>query len=850
MISLYELLEASNGQLFGEPAAQIFSNYCISVDEITSNSLFVALRTDQGDGHVHIKTAIDKGASGVICVRPPTCDTQGVSVIIVRDVAAALMSWSHYVLGKTGVKVIGVAGSSSKAVTTDAITRVLGSRYAVHSEMRGGDGRLSIPLALAQVNANHKFVVLKLGTTQVGEMATIVESIQPQVGVVLHISDYTTSDFQTADALAQDNKVLIDNLTQSELAVLNYDSDYVRAMGNGARAQVKTIGIDSFGADMLAFNIEVALEGTQFDLRYGGERYPGQWIPMLGKHNLYSVLAGLTVGLHYDVPLEEGLNALKELQPLPGRMNPLIGKNNSFIVDDTHNANIQSVLRSLDWLSATKGGKGRTFFIMGDVGVSSVQSRLGYRRIGQKVAEVADVFIAQGMEVSQAARASLDQGMDPQNVHITYSAYDSASLVDRYNLTAEDIILLKGGFHVRLEQVTEALLKSPDDVERLPRRYLTTTEQAMVQQRTRPSWLEVDLGALAQNVNQLKARVGDDVALMAIVKSDAYGHGAVAVSRTALMNGASYLGVSSIQEAFELRDAGIDAPILVLSYTPTYLVRQAVQQNIALTLYDLDMARAYDRIAREVHGTLKIHVKIDSGMGRLGMLPDDTIPFFRQMTALQHLKVEGIYSHLSMADEESDYTSEQVHVFKRAYRPLEATTGERFKYVHLANSAGALAYEEAHFNMVRTGLAMYGLTPSDVVPLPDGFQPVLTWKTNIAQVKTLGMGHPVGYGNTYKTSRPDEVLAVIPVGYTDGLRRAPMAWRDVLVNGMRAPIVGRISMEKTVINVTHIPSVSIGDEVVLIGKQGDQEITIDEVAKHVGTNNYEIVTGILPRVPR
>ena len=848
MISLYEILEASNGQLFGEPAAQIFSDFCVDADKPAQNSLFVTLRNDHGDSHIYIKEAIEKGASGVLCTRPPECDTQGVSVVIVRNTVEALLAWSQYVLHKTGVTVIGVAGSSGKSLTVDAIGRVLGARYPVHAEMRESDGRLSIPLALANFNASHKFVVLKLGTTQQGEMARVIQSVNPTVGVVTHISEYSDSYFASSEQLAQENKALVDSLPDGALAVLNYDDDLVRNMANGLKANVKTIGLDSFGADMMAFNVQVALEGTQFDLRQADNRNVGEWIPLLGKHNLYAVLAALTVGLHYDVPLDAGLNALKELSPLAGRMNPLIGINDSLVVDDTNNADIQSTMSSLAWLSEVKEDKGRTFFVLGDIGTSSSRSRLGYRHIGQGVSDVADVFIAQGMEVAQAARASLDQGMQPQNIHITYSAQDSIALIKQYDLTADDIVLLKGGIHARIEQVTEALLKDDTDSVKLPRRQLMSHASTQFQS-TRPSWVEVDLNAVANNVTRLKKMVGQDVAIMAIVKSDAYGHGAVAVSRTALMNGAEYLGVSSIQEAFELRDAGILAPILVMSYTPTYLVRQAIQQNITLTLYDLELARAYERIAREVNDKLTVHIKVDSGMGRLGILTEETVSLFRHLTALQNLVIEGIYTHFSMADEDSDYTAEQTKAFKSVVRPLEATTGQRFKFVHACNSAGTIAHQDSHFNMVRPGLALYGLHPSGHVKLPDGFQPALSWKTNVAQVKTLPLGHSVGYGNTY-TTKGEETVAVIPVGYTDGLRRGPIAWTDVLVHGIRAPIIGRVSMEKTVINVSHIQGVSIGDEVVLIGQQGGQNISVEDAAQYIGTNNYEVVTSILPRVPR
>jgi alanine racemase len=301
-------------------------------------------------------------------------------------------------------------------------------------------------------------------------------------------------------------------------------------------------------------------------------------------------------------------------------------------------------------------------------------------------------------------------------------------------------------------------------------------------------------------------------------------------------------------EAVELRDAGITAPILVLSYTPVYAVRQAIRHHIAVALYDQDMARAYDRAARELGGKLRVHVKVDTGMGRLGVPSADSMVFFRHVTTMRHLEIEGIYTHFSAADSDPDYTAEQVREFRSVLKPLRAS-GFEFKYRHAANSAGTLASKDNHFNMARVGIALYGISPFADKPLPAKFRPVMTWKTVVAQVRKLPPNHPVGYGNTYRT-QGEERIAILPIGYADGLRRSPKSWGEVLIHGQRAPLVGRVSMEKVAVNVSHIQAVSIGDEVVLLGTQGDDAITAEEVARRWDTIPYEVVTSILARVPR
>jgi alanine racemase len=236
-------------------------------------------------------------------------------------------------------------------------------------------------------------------------------------------------------------------------------------------------------------------------------------------------------------------------------------------------------------------------------------------------------------------------------------------------------------------------------------------------------------------------------------------------------------------------------------------------------------------------------------MGRLGLLPEQVLSVLTQSLQLAHLDIEGIFTHFSVADAtDKTYTYQQLERFQRVLGDLDSA-GIQIPLIHAANSAALLTVPESWFNLVRLGIALYGLAPSEDTPLPKGFQPALSFKTRIAQVKTLPPQSPISYGNTYQTT-DYERIAVIPVGYADGFRRSPAHWGEVLVRGQRAPIVGRVCMDQTMINVSHIPQVRQGDPVVLIGQQGDQEITVEQVAKRLGTINYEVVSEILARVPR
>lgn len=361
----------------------------------------------------------------------------------------------------------------------------------------------------------------------------------------------------------------------------------------------------------------------------------------------------------------------------------------------------------------------------------------------------------------------------------------------------------------------------------------------------RPSRVEIDVDTLAKNMRLLKAHVGDDVSVMAVVKADAYGHGAATVARIAIANGASCLAVANLADALELRRAGLDAPILTLSYVPADAIVLAIENDVSLSLYDVRLARRFQRVARSLSSQLRVHIKVDTGMGRLGILPADMQDLLVQMHNFDHLRTEGIYTHFSVAEEDADFTSQQLQQFERVLRRAQRA-GCHFKYIHASNSAATIGCRAGGFNTIRPGLLLYGLRPSSSLEMIRGLQPAMSWKTIVAQVKTLPANSPVGYGKSYRT-RGEETIAVLPVGYADGLRRSPQTWREVLIHGVRAPLAGRVSMEKTTVNVSHIPAVRPGDEVVILGRQGDEEISADEIADWLGTINYEVVTSLSAR---
>lgn len=848
MISLYDLLEAANGQLFGEPQAHLFSELALKPSDVREASLFVAMG-DPGAADTAMREAITRGASGLLAARPPEFDTDGLTVILVKNPVTALMQWAHHLLGHLGLPVIAVAGVSGRAVTLHALKHILSGHNEVLVSEPNAIGRLTIPLTLSRLVPEHQAIALAVEATRPGELAEAAGALRPRMTVLTNAGIAPFGQFESPDHLTAELGLLLDYLHDDGLAILNYDDDHIRELVRRGRGRTLTISASGqFGADIMAQNIVFGPTRTGFDLRYFDQKLVGRWTALLGRDQLFAALAALTIGEAFNVPLADGLRALTGISRLPGRMQPLNGVGGALLIDDSWNAEPQSTLVALDWLQQVAPKPSRPVFVFGDMdGLSAGRAR-EHRRIGQRASEVAGALVTLGPDAAQAGRAALDAGMEPRDVGIAYSATDAVSaLRDTMNLTERDIVLIKGGTSARMERITRELLAEPEDAALLPRSAELDHFKAAAS-TLRPSWVEIDLGALAHNVAAVKAMVGPKVTLFAVVKADAYGHGAVAVARTALQNGASCLAVANLAEALTLRDAGISAPILMLGALSPGAVREAIRQDVTITLHDFDHAEAFDRAARELGARLRVHVKVDTGMGRMGVLVSEAVTFFRQLVRLSNLDVEGIYTHFSSADEDAEYTAGQVRAFKEVLAPLRGG-GFSFKYIHAANSAGMLASAQNHFNAVRVGIALYGLSPSDQVRVPDSFRPVMRWKTQIAQVKTLPPGHAVGYGNSYVTTG-NERIAVLPVGYADGLRRGPQNQGEVLVHGVYAPIIGRVSMEKTIISVDHLPDVRAGDEVVMLGSQGGETITAADIAARWGTISYEVVCSVLARVPR
>jgi alanine racemase len=851
MIHLDDLLSATGGQRVGPATPTEFPAFCYNLRRIKPGEMFVTVRTEDGeDGHDYVGDAVNSGAGGVLCQFPPV--RPSVPCVVVPDTQLALTDWAGQVLRNYDLPVVGVTGSTGKTDACRAITAVLATQHQVFANPPDLSNRFGLPVSLAELTSEHEVAVLEMACHAFDDIAHLAELTRPRIAVVTAVNHTHLAYLGSLEAIAQEKGRLVEFLPRDGVAILNYDDPQVLKMRERTQSRVLTFGLCP-DADIVASDLRVDPDGLQFVVHFPGVSgmgtpgYPAKSevrTRLLGCHQAYTVMAAIAVGLAYHISWDDILDAMEELEPGPGRLQVMPGAGGSILLDGSASCSPTTGLQALATLADYPGQ--RRIAVLGDMAQLGGYAVEGHRHLGQAAATCVDMLVVKGERAVWIAQAAEETGLSREKTLVTYTTRDVVRHL-KPQLQSGDVVLVKGDVETQMEQVVEGLLATPADAARLVQRVDGLAVQ--VDRPARPTWVEVNLEAVAYNVRRIKEIIAPEVKVMAVLKADAYGHGALTVARTAINNGASYCGVASVNEAIRLRDGGVTVPTLVMGYTPAWLAREAILRDVTLTLYDRDIARALSRAATDLRRTACVHIKVDTGMGRLGLLPDQVVPFVQEIRELPGLDLAGIFTHFSIADDEDlQYTRWQLSRFQEVLKSL-SEIGVSFRTVHCANSAAILRLPESHFNTVRLGLAMYGLQPSSYASLPTGFHPALTWKTTIAQVKTLPPGSYVSYGNTYRTEE-EEGIAVIPVGYADGFRRAPTRWQAVLIRGQRAPIVGRVCMDQTMISINDIPNVRMGDEVVLIGPQGEDEITAEEVAGWLGTVNYEVVSEILARVPR
>ncbi len=912
MIFLDHLLSATSGSLLYTGKHTHFDTFNQDSRQLLPGELFVAVRGERGDGHDYLLEATRRGAAGLLVeARAVTAladaprtelEQSGITTIAVEDTRIALQRYARDILQRWHPTVIAVTGSVGKTSTKEAIAQVLSGHFATFKSWQNYNDALGLPLSLGRLEERHEYAVLELACDHPGEIRQLCQITRPSIGILTNISPAQLQYFGTLAHLAEEYGQLLAMLPPHGLAIVNGDDPMIAPLLAHCTAPIityhpsKAQNVRSFWT--LSCDIPPDAVGTRLivpaPFADAINRVPTEHVVsgLLGRHHVATMMAALAVGQQCGLSVADMKPALASLHAMPGRLQTLPGVGSTTLLDDTHNAAPASVAAGLETIKEIPTN--HRIAVLGDMLRLGDYAEEAHRMAGQKAAECVDYLILRGEYTSVVAEAARKAGMPEEHIIITSTHEDAAQAIEHlvnrgdpvgdqggdrpgpYPTTmhptnpvqgrddprgrpgpvgpdpVNTIVYIKGSEETRMERVTERLMAEPEKAREQLVRQTPGWKQITMTRPARPTWVEIDLSAIAHNTRQIAALAGPQVRVLASLKADAYGHGAVKVGHTVLRNGASMLGVATVSEAIPLRDAGINAPILVFGYIPAWQMREAVRLGVTLTLYSAEAAQAASRAALALGKTALAHIKVDSGMGRLGIRAEELaniVQLVKMVRELPGLQLEGIFTHFAMADTlDQTHTRMQLARFQNVLQVLEEE-GIRPPLAHAANSAATLTLPEARFDMVRPGIALFGLHPSEEVRLPETFRPALSFKTQVSQVKLIPAGECISYGCTFYTERPTTV-AVLPVGYADGFRRAPANWGSVLIHGQFAPLLGRVCMDQCMVDVSHIPHVRTGDEVVLIGHQGHATLSAEQVAQRLGTINYEVVSEILARVPR
>ncbi|MFL5626504.1 MAG: UDP-N-acetylmuramoyl-tripeptide--D-alanyl-D-alanine ligase, partial [Ktedonobacteraceae bacterium] len=632
------LLEATRGLLVYPGKQRQFDGFSHDTRQLLPGEMFVAVRGEHGDGHDFLMDAVQHGAAGLLVdgkvLGTLAEETQAelaeaeVTTIAVEDTRRALQEYAGFILDRWRPTVIAVTGSTGKTSTKEAIAAVLGSSFATFKSWQNYNDLLGLPLALGRLEARHEYAVLELGGDHPGEISDLCHMTRPHIGVLTNISPAQLQYFGTVDSMAAELGKLLAALPEDGRAIVNADDALIRAQLGQCNAPVI-----SFEPSKVQ-DVEVSWAGISCTLPttdHVGEQLK-LTSRLLGAHHIATMLAAYTVGRYCGLQPEEIQLALSRLDALPGRLQTLPGVYATTLLDDTHNATPASMIAGLETLRVLPTE--RRIAVLGDMLRLGDYKEEAHRNVGHKAASCTDYLILRGEHATLVAEAAQQAGLSEEHIIITSTHEDAAraarALMEHAGKRAQfteqhrkTTVLIKGSEETRMERVTERLMAQPEQAPGQLVRQTPGWKQIVVMRAERPTWVEIDLSAIANNTRQIASLVGPKVRVLASLKADAYGHGAIKVARTVLHNGASMLGVATTSEAKPLREAGISASILVFGYVPPWQMRETVRLGLTVTLYTMEAAQALARAAQALGKSVKVHVKVDTGMGRLGIRAEE-----------------------------------------------------------------------------------------------------------------------------------------------------------------------------------------------------------------------------------
>jgi alanine racemase len=771
-----------------------------------SDSLFFAIKGDVHDGHKYIPKAIEKGVKLIVCEEAPSIPN--VTFIVVKDSARALQAVASMHRSNFQYSLIAITGSNGKTIVKEWLNQLLAADEVVVRSPKSYNSQVGVPLSVWNMGSQHTLGLFEAGISQPGEMPNLQRILKPTSGIFTNVGSAHMENFDSLAQLAREKSALF---IGAEKVI--YRARYKEIKEALAKRSIPAI---SWGAqsecDYVIEKLSQTHSNTSMTIRSKQGLYDLS-IPFGDDASFENAMHCIVYLLENGMDAEELDRRLKTLQPINMRLELIKGKRNSQIVSDVYSADLHSLEIALDFL-ARQHAHDQLVLIISDLIESGLESTQWLNKISQLTASAGiSRVIAVGPEFSRHA-SDLEMAVD------AFSTTEEALTFLENNPIADSDILIKGARKFGFERISKSL-----------------------EARVSGTVLEINLDALTENLNHYRSLLKGSTKLMVMVKAFAYGSGPHEIARVLEFNQVDALGVAFIDEGVALREAGVSLPILVLNPEPSGYA-ELIQNRLEPEIFNFQMLQEFSTVLETLghDDPYPIHIKIDSGMHRLGFDPSELDELAKVLSQNTKLAVKSVFSHLAASEDpgEDAFTRNQIEVFSAACSVLDGALDYSFDR-HILNTAGIERFPEAHFDMVRLGIGLYGVSTTS----RDQVRTVARLRSNISDISVIRAGESVGYNRSYKAAS-DVTIATIPIGYADGLdRRLSNGVGKMIVNGKPALIVGKVCMDMCMLDVSEI-TCGIGDEVEIFG----ENITITDLATSMGTIPYEVITGISLRVRR
>lgn len=779
-----------------------------------AGTLFFAIQGKYNDGHKYLSQLYSRGVRQFILEAAANLTDQELAqlypeanILCVEDSLKALQQVAAWHRAQFTIPVIGITGSNGKTIVKEWLATVLSPDEQVVKSPRSYNSQLGVPLSVWQLNANHTLGIFEAGISKVGEMERLAEVIQPTLGIFTNVGTAHNEGFASVQQKIEEKLQLF-----RQVDVLFYCLDYEQLHETVQAQRIKSFTWSRHSkADVTVKSITTTGHKTIIVYTFEQEKYRLA-LPFTDEASIENALHCLAVLLYRNVPLAEIQDRLDRLHPVAMRLEMKEAINGCYLIDDTYNNDLAGLAIALD-LQAGQFNKRKRTVILSDLLESGLPEEALYSQVAAllQAHQVERVF-GVGPKISKYAGKF---GATATFYNSTQDFLQQFMASDFQN----EVILAKGARVFEFEKIVQAF-----------------------QHKVHGTVLEVNLDALVHNLNYYRAKLKPDTKLMVMVKAFAYGSGSFEVANLLQFHRVDYLAVAYADEGVMLREHGITLPIMVMNPSPDSFAKLK-QFNLEPEIYSLEQLQAYVT-SLEAGSKYKIHLKLDTGMHRLGFVAEDFEQLFILLQQNPQIQIISAFSHLAGADEalHNDFSQQQIATFKSMAAAIEAGVGYTVTK-HILNSAGIVRFPEHHFDMVRLGIGLYGVEASGSEQ--DALQPVSTLKTTVSQVKKINKGETVGYSRK-GIADSDKTIATIAIGYADGYdRRFSNGAGQVSINGRNCPIIGNVCMDMCMVDVTGL-DVKAGDEVTIFGSA----LTLVDLAARIGTIPYELLTNVSSRVKR